>query len=912
MTNLLRQNGRAICLKRISFASDGTEPEAQCTLGQVIGLTTSRFPHRPAIVSSTFAPLTYGDLQRQLDDIRRQLRLGGFDRSARIGVLMPYGPEAVLAVVAVACCSIAVPLDPRLSPAEINQRLDMLRLNALLVPQGSGSEGRQAAERRGIAIIEAVPVGHGQLGFRAALRTADSAAIDAEPAPHAPAFILQTSGTTAQPKLIPFSHSNMLAAAARLQAWFGLTPQDRCLSVSPPFYSHGLKVTVFTPLLTGGSIAVPTSGAIVALDEWFDILRPTWYSAGPTLHAAVLEKATSQNAQTAHTLRFVVSGGAPLAKEVQDGLQRALGVPVLEHYGSSEAAQIAANQPPPGPNRPGTCGQPWPDTLAIVGEDGDPLLAGARGEIVVRGPTVTSGYLDAPDLNQAGFVEGWFRTGDIGSLDADGFLSLHGRLSEVINRGGEKIAPAEIESALLRHPAVAEAAAFAIFHPRLGEDVAAAIVPHPHAQTTTAELRQFLQGELASFKIPRRILILDQLPKGPTGKVQRRRLRELIDRAANHQEPVTEPDLNRGPLDLEAELLALWRRLLKAEALTMDDDFFASGGDSLLAMEMLLEVERRIDRPVPATILFGAETIRQFAPKIAIEAGRPPNPVLQFNASGGRPALYFFNGNLVSGHTSMQRMVELLGADYPILSIDPHGLHGEAIPPSIEKMAADRLPLILERQASGPFLLGGRCNGAMVAFEAARLLRAAGHRVDMVVMVDPPTVVARAAVQAILRSMKRLASPYSLRWTYQLMVRLDHFFNASTSKRVGQLYNALSNPKKLHDAVLNPYDTIPPGLWEAYSLAMAQYLPAPLDVPVTFYAADHDGRAWRTLSSQLEVIQVLGGHGECLTIGAERLVAHLRQRMDAVAEGVPPSIEPHTSPIFSHREQVGSPIRIRT
>ena len=224
--------------------------------------------------------------------------------------------------------------------------------------------------------------------------------------------------------------------------------------------THGLKATVLTPLLTGGSIAVPADSAILALDEWFEVLRPTWYSASPTLHAAVLDKAISlEDAQAAHTLRFVVSGGAPLPTDVQDGLQRTLGVPVLEHYGSSEAAQIAANLPPPGPNRPGTCGQPWPDTLAIVAEDGHLLTAGERGEIWIRGPTVISGYLDAPELNPAAFVDGWFRTGDIGSLDKDGFLSLHGRLSELINRGGEKIAPAEIESALLRHAAVAVAKA---------------------------------------------------------------------------------------------------------------------------------------------------------------------------------------------------------------------------------------------------------------------------------------------------------------------------------------------------------------------------------------------------------------------------------------------------------------------
>ncbi len=805
-----------ICSEGASSIRDGTESEAQCTLGQVIARTASRFPHQPAIVSTTFAPLTYHDLQRQLDNIRRQLRLAGLACNARIGVLMPNGPEAVLTIAAVACCSIAVPLDPRLSPAEIDQRHDMLRLNALLLPQGSASEAR--LERRGLAIIEAAPAGHGQLGLDIAVQVSDSPAIDAEPDPGSPAFILQTSGTTPQPKLIPFSHSNMLAAAARLQAWFGLTLSDRCLSVSSPYYSHGLKVTVFTPLLTGGSIAVPANSAI-ALDEWLDVLRPTWYSASPTLHTAVLDKAKSlEDAQAAHTLRFVLSGGAPLPKEVQDGLQRILGVPVLEHYGSSEAAQIATNLPPPGPNRPGTCGQPWPDTVAIVGEDGHPLSAGERGEVWVRGPTVVSGYLDAPELNQAAFKEGWFRTGDIGSLDKDGFLSLHGRLNELINRGGEKIAPAEIESALLRHSAIAEAAAFAIPHPRLGQDAAAAIVPHAGAQTTPAELRQFLQRELASFKVPRRILILDQLPKGATGKVQRRRLRESLDGLLGHQGAMPVPDVNKGPLDLEAELLTLWRRLLKSEAVMVDDDFFASGGDSLLAMEMLIEV----------------------------------------------------------------------GPRYPIISIDPHGLRGEPIPPSIEEMAADRLPLILERQTSRPFLLGGKCNGAMVAFEAARLLMAAGHKVDMVAMVDPPTVSARPAPRAIIGLMKPLVSPFHLRDIYQYMARLERAFKASTSAPI-----TISKLK------------IPLALWDAYSIAMAQYLPAPLEVPVAFYAAEHDGRAWRHLSSQLEVIQVPWGHDGCLTIGAEPLVDHLRQRIDVLADGAPSAIEPHTSPMCSHGAQIG-------
>ena len=261
---------------------------------------------------------------------------------------------------------------------------------------------------------------------------------------------------------------------------------------------------------------------------------------------------------------------------------------------------------------------------------------------------------------------------------------------------------------------------------------------------------------------------------------------------------------------------------------------------------------------------------------------RGPPPFLRFHAHGDRPSPYFFNGDLVGGHLCVRRMVELFGPDYPIISIDPHGLRGEPIPPSIEEMAADRLPLILKTQASGPFPLGGFCNGAMVAFEAARALMTAGHQVHMVAMVDPPTVSARPAQRAILGRMKPLVSPYTLRWTYELMARLERFFSASRSKRIAKLYNALSNN--------NTNSEIPPALWDAYSIAMAQYLPAPLDVPVTFYAAEHDGRAWQHLSSRLEVIHVPGGHGDCLNIGAELLVDHLQQRIDVLHGGASPSL----------------------
>jgi acyl-CoA synthetase (AMP-forming)/AMP-acid ligase II len=497
------------------------------TIGAAILRHAESRPDSTAVVATGFAPMSYRELRDALARTTVVLRESGFDRGARIAVALPSGPNAAVTIVATACAAVAVPIDTQLTGPEIDQRLALLRPRAVIAPGDSHSAARAVAIGRGLPVIEANSEGEHDLDVKLSVPWVGPAAPAEEPDAASTAFILQTSGTTASPKLIPFSHGNMLAAASRVQSWFGLTPADRCLSVSPVCYSHGLKVTVFTPLITGGSIGFPLSPSSLDVDEWLGALRPTWYSAGPTLHRFMFDKTKSlPNVGSTHSLRFVVSGGAPLTWEVREGLSRSLGVPVLEHYGSSEAAQISANLPPPGPFKPGTCGIPAKDTVKIVAESGREVSAGEHGEILLGGPTVTSGYLDAPELNDASFVEGWFRTGDIGSLDGDGFLTIHGRKTEMINRGGEKISPAEVDEALQRHPEVAEAAAFAVPHPRLGEDVAAAVVLREGSTVTALKLREFLLASLAQFKIPRRIVFVERLPKGATGKVQRQRLVE--------------------------------------------------------------------------------------------------------------------------------------------------------------------------------------------------------------------------------------------------------------------------------------------------------------------------------------------------------------------------------------------------
>jgi oxalate---CoA ligase len=481
----------------------------------------------PAIVATQSLPLSYGELFENICTVRGGLRQAGFDCNARIVVALQSGPLAALTVAAIACSAVAAPIDIKLTLPQVDRCLATLRPAAVVLLASSDSPARSIAERRGTPIIELAMPDKGTLGLRLVIPRVGSTASSEEPTADALAFIQQSSSTTGEPKLIPYSHRNMLAAADRVQGWFELTPSDRCLNVSPIHYSHGIKFTTFTPLITGGSIAFPLDASRLDLAEWFGELGPTWYSAGATLHRYVLDKAKRMaDARTIHTLRFVVSVGGPLPEDVCVGLQHVLGVPVLAQYGTAEAAQISANLPPPGAARIGTCGIPPKNTVIIVREDGGQAAPRQKGEIWVRGPTVMPGYLGDPELNRAAFVDGWLRTGDIGSWDEDGFLTLHGREKELINRGGEKIAPTEIDTALMRHPAVIEAAAYAVRHPRLGEDVAAAVVLQPGSTVTKDDLRKFLSTQLAWFKVPRRIIFQDQLPKGPTGKVQRQKLGE--------------------------------------------------------------------------------------------------------------------------------------------------------------------------------------------------------------------------------------------------------------------------------------------------------------------------------------------------------------------------------------------------
>jgi acyl-CoA synthetase (AMP-forming)/AMP-acid ligase II len=330
--------------------------------------------------------------------------------------------------------------------------------------------------------------------------------------------------------MVALTQGNLCASAANVAASLALGPGDRCLNVMPLFHIHGLVAAVMASLHAGGSVFCAPGFNALRFFGWLEESRATWYTAVPTIHQAVLDRAP-RNVEVLERvrLRLVRSSSAALPPQVMARLEEVFRAPVIEAYGMTEAAhQMASNPLPPRARKPGSVGVAAGPEIAIMDGAGRLLPAGGTGEVVIRGRNVTAGYLGNAAANASAFAGGWLRTGDQGWIDDEGYLRLTGRLKEIINRGGEKISPREVDETLLDHPAVAQAVTFALPDAKLGEEVAAVIVLREGAAATEAEIRDFARARLAPFKVPRRVLFLAEIPKGATGKLQRIGLAEKL------------------------------------------------------------------------------------------------------------------------------------------------------------------------------------------------------------------------------------------------------------------------------------------------------------------------------------------------------------------------------------------------
>ena len=480
----------------------------------------------PALGAPGRADLTHSELRALVDRTVADLNALGIGRGDRLAIVLPNGPEMAACFISAACACATAPLNPAYRAEEFEFYLADLKARALVVERGSSSPAVEVAQRMGVPIVELVPdptAGAGSFTLHCAVRPAGAAAQPGPAEPGDVSMVLHTSGTTSRPKIVPLSQANLSASAQHIARTLAFTPVDRGLNIMPLFHIHGLIAGVLTPLSAGSMVFCTPGFNALKFFAWMDEARPTWYTAVPTMHQAILTRA-SKNAEVIarHPLRFIRSSSSSMPPQVIHELEAVFGAPLIESYGMTEAThQMASNPLPPAIRKPGSVGVAAGPEVAIMAEDGTLLPRGATGEIVIRGPNVTAGYENNPKANAEGFADGWFRTGDQGVMDAEGYLTITGRLKEIINRGGEKVSPREVDEILMDHPAVAQVVCFGMPHPKLGEEVAAAVVLREGQAVTERELQAFVGGRAAEFKVPKKILILDEIPKGATGKLQR-------------------------------------------------------------------------------------------------------------------------------------------------------------------------------------------------------------------------------------------------------------------------------------------------------------------------------------------------------------------------------------------------------
>ncbi len=645
-------------------------------LYQLLKSQAEKYPAAPAILGSDRSPLTYHRLLSETEKTVRALRSYDLGRNDRVAIVLPNGPEMAVSFVAVACAVACAPLNPAYTAEEFRFYLGDLHARALLLAAGMDSPARAVATALGIPVIELTADLHGNAGmFTLAGKSCEPSHDICFSEPDDIALVLHTSGTTSRPKMVPLTHANICISGHNTATALELTERDRCLNVMPLFHIHGLIGALVSSLMAGASVVCTPGFAPEKFFGWLEAFSPTWYTAVPTIHQAILASApANQEIIRRRPLRFIRSCSAALPPRLMQDLQDAFQTQVIESYGMTEAShQMASNPLAPRPRKAGCVGIAAGPDIAIMSDGGNLLPVGETGEVVIRGANVTAGYENNPDANARSFTNGWFRTGDQGRFDEDGYLFLTGRLKEIIVRGGEKISPREVDDVLMQHPALAQALTFAVPHPTLDEDIGAVVVLREGHRVTENDIRDFAASRLAEFKVPRHVLILSEIPKGPTGKPQRIGLADrLADKLAlKQQENFVSPHTA-----LEKALAEIWRSVLKVDRVGIRDDFYALGGDSLAGMMLLLAIAERFKVEIAIEGFLKAPTISTLARLLG--QAEPSLPSSRAEPHQGSPRQ--IRDSIVTGAKNrILQMVALYIPGYKTTRVWLHRLRGVSI-----------------------------------------------------------------------------------------------------------------------------------------------------------------------------------------------------------------------------------------
>jgi acyl-CoA synthetase (AMP-forming)/AMP-acid ligase II len=495
------------------------------------GVLTDFLDRAPADAPAVILPeqnltITYGNLRTQVKAVAEQLATAGVRRGDRVATSLTNGLPVIVSFLAAGVAGTAAPLNPAYKEDEFKFYLEDTAAKVLILPPEGADDARRAAVERGVPILTIDMDASGTVSLRSGTSALERKPVT-PPTAEDVALVLHTSGSTGRPKRVPLKHANLSISAQNIARHYSLTPDDVSLCVMPLFHVHGLVASTLATFASGGTVVVP--GKFSPLSFWRTARDHgvTWYSAVPTLHQLLLARAgdpsdPSRRPAGTEKLRFIRSCSASLPPAVMHALEAAFGAPVLEAYGMTEAAhQMASNPLPPSDRKPGSVGHGTDVKISIMDKAGNHLPVGEAGEVVIKGPNVITGYENNPDANASSFVDGWFRTGDQGVLDEKGYLTLVARIKELINRGGEKISPREIDEVLLAHPAIAEAVCFGVPHGTWGEEVEAAVVLREGETVSGADLLTYCKERLADFKRPKQIHITQAIPRTATGKIQR-------------------------------------------------------------------------------------------------------------------------------------------------------------------------------------------------------------------------------------------------------------------------------------------------------------------------------------------------------------------------------------------------------
>jgi acyl-CoA synthetase (AMP-forming)/AMP-acid ligase II/thioesterase domain-containing protein/acyl carrier protein len=843
------------------------------TIAEVLARHAARDAGAPAIVSAGLGTLSFGGLVRHVRQIGNELAAAGIGPSSRVGIALQRGPEAALLNVAISANATVLPINPHLPPAELREELKRIRLHALVVSGEAGLPPWVDEDEEGVVLFKASKAASSFEEIALApVKDVRRPAPPSRVTEQSWAAIFRTSGTTGPSKRVPVTHENLVEMARKMERWLALTPADRSACIMPIYYNAGFKATLVAPLLVGCSVALPESIGAHDIEQWLGELRPTWLTASPAFLQAVVEKLSASSGRSvAQSLRFVLSTASYLPDRTRLELTRLLGKPVVEFYGLCEAGMMTG--PVLSLEKPGSVGRIPEGELAIRDDNGGVMRPGQVGQVMLRGPSVMPGYLlDDVEGEPTGLLDGWLATGDLGSVDERGLLTIVGRTKEIINRGGEKIAPYDVEKALLAHPAVREAAAFAVPHARLGENVGAAVVLHPGTSAASTDLIDFAYERLAPFQRPRHVHIVDSLPLGPTGKISRPRLSAAFANARRDTAPPAAP--------LEVLIAEIWQRLLKRAGIGMDDDFFEIGGDSLQATEMLLEVEETTHHRINPSDIRAQLTIRVLCDRLAGAAAARDEAMTKVRAGEGTP-LFLCHGDFCGWGFYGFRLSEMLEGKGPVYLL--HSLlDGAKGIETIEDLASLYLAGVQAAAPDGPLRVAGYCHGGLAALELVRQLEAAGRTVEKVVLIDAFSMNARPLMRPIVpivswmgrwlpgevgRKIGRSGMP-------SVWVLASHLLRRDPTILRRVTKTARSGSMRAWDASLRT----------TYYRAMAKYLPPRIRAEIVCLLSEeyvgrkeYDAAPWKRLSPHVQSGRLPGQHNTCVSTHVGELAERLNR-----------------------------------